>query len=240
MKKICIVLTAIFMLVIWQSVAARPPEKPGNPGVPGLLAEIADLNAEIDELEAIILGLEFAPVPQTGQTECYMPDRTSIPCEDTGQDGEYRHGVPWPNPRFNDNLDGTVTDYLTGLIWLKDAYCFGIGNWSRALSESNGLEDGECGLTDGSSPGDWRLPNRKELFSLTHDEYYGNALPDTAGTGQWSEGDPFNNVRYSYYWSSTTYANDTLYAWYVNMYYGYVDPDTKGSSHYVWPVRGGH
>jgi hypothetical protein len=32
-------------------------------------------------------------------------------------------GVAWPNPRFTDNSDGTVTDNLTGLIWLKNANC---------------------------------------------------------------------------------------------------------------------
>lgn len=28
-------------------------------------------------------------------------------------------------PRFTDNADGTVTDNQAGLIWLKDADCFG-------------------------------------------------------------------------------------------------------------------
>ena len=39
----------------------------------------------------------------------------------TGHDGDYQMGVPWPDPRFTDNEDGTVTDNLTGLIWLEDA-----------------------------------------------------------------------------------------------------------------------
>ncbi len=36
----------------------------------------------------------------------------------------------------------------------------------NALTESNTLNSGECGLTDGSDVGDWRLPNVKELQSL--------------------------------------------------------------------------
>ena len=39
----------------------------------------------------------------------------------TGDDGDLQTGVAWPNPRFKDNLNGTITDNLTGLIWLKDA-----------------------------------------------------------------------------------------------------------------------
>ena len=64
-------------------------------------------------------------------------------------------GVEWPNPRFTDNLDGTATDNLTGLIWLKDANCFGPRTWSDALSVCNGLADGSCWLTDGSDAGDF-------------------------------------------------------------------------------------
>ena len=54
-----------------------------------------------------------ALVPKTGQTTSY----------DTGDDGEYQKGFEWPVPRFTDNENGTVTDNLTGLIWLKNANC---------------------------------------------------------------------------------------------------------------------
>ena len=172
-----------------------------------------------------------AAVEKTGQTTSYA----------TGDDGDLEKGVAWPNPRFTDNGDGTITDNLTGLIWLKDANCFGTRTWNNALSDCNGLADGSCGLTDGSSAGDWRLPNRNELESLFHKGYYNPALPNTAGTGQWSEGDPFSNVLSTYYWSSTTYASETDYAWNVYMYYGYVTSHgSKNVYYYVWPVRGGH
>jgi hypothetical protein len=170
-----------------------------------------------------------ASVPKTGQTTSYA----------TGDDGDLQKGLIWPYPRFTDNADGTVTDNLTNLIWLKDANCFGERTWNNALSDSNGLASGSCGLTDGSGAGDWRLPNRRELFSLMHDDYYNPAVPDTAGTGQWSQGDPFNNVQSSYYWSSTTLATSSGYAWYVRMDIGRVDGSNKASINYVWPVRGG-
>ena len=53
----------------------------------------------------------YAPVEKTGQT-------TSCAA---GDDGALKKGVAWPSPRFTDNADGTVSDNLTGLIWLKQA-----------------------------------------------------------------------------------------------------------------------
>ena len=100
-----------------------------------------------------------APVEKTGQTGCWDASGTSETCAGTGQDGELQKGVSWPDPRFTDNGDGTVTDNLTGLIWLKNANCFGQRTWANALSDCNNLASGSCGLTDGSSAGDWSLPN---------------------------------------------------------------------------------
>ena len=54
-----------------------------------------------------------ARVWQTGVTTSYYG----------GDDGSVQAGVAWPSPRFTDNLDATVTDELTGLMWLKDANC---------------------------------------------------------------------------------------------------------------------
>jgi hypothetical protein len=171
----------------------------------------------------------YAPIPKTGQTTSYIP----------GDDGELLKGVVWPNPRFTDNSDGTITDNLTNLIWLKDANCFGQRTWNNAMSDSNGLADGSCGLTDGSSAGDWRLPNSNELDSLVHKEYYNPVVPNTAGTGQWLEGDPFNNVQSYYYWSSTTRASDSDFAWFVYMGNGGEGFNDKSVGGSVWPVRGG-
>lgn len=170
-----------------------------------------------------------APVPKTGQTTSYA----------TGDDGDLEKGVAWPNPRFTDNGDGTVTDNLTGLIWLKIANCFGTRTWDQALSDCNGLNSGECGLMDGSSAGHWRLPHLFELESLRDMKYQGPCISDTTGTEQWSEGDPFNNVQNNYYWSSTTAVHSSAAAWQVHYYDGIeVVHLTKGEPFYVWPVRG--
>ena len=55
-------------------------------------------------------------LPKTGQTKCYETIGVEIPCAGTGQDGEIQAGVTWPEPRFTDHGDGTVTDNLTGLM----------------------------------------------------------------------------------------------------------------------------
>jgi len=209
----------------------------GNCGTCGNICE----SGEICDNGTCVAIYPPAPVPKTGQTTCYMDNGTEIDCAGTGQDGDHQAGVPWPNPRFTDNGDGTVTDNLTGLIWLKNANCFGTRTWTQALSDCNGLESPSCGLSDNSTAGDWRLPNVKELQSLIDFEYYGPALPNTAGTGKWTEGDSFTGVQSSeYYWSSTTLADYPAIAWYVFMSHGAVVYISKTNSRYVWPVRGGN
>ncbi len=61
---------------------------------------------------------------------------------DTRDDGALQKGVAWPTPRFTDNGNGTVTDKLTGLIWMKNANAFGTKTWAEALNAANGLESG--------------------------------------------------------------------------------------------------
>ena len=110
----------------------------------------------------------LAPVEKTGQITSYSATG--------GEDGDLQKGVKWPKPRFKDNGNGTVTDRLTKLIWLKNANAFGERTWEQALSDANTLASGSAGLTDGSVAGDWRLPNVKELQSLI-DFAYDNPAP---------------------------------------------------------------
>ena len=194
-----------------------------------------------------------ALVGKTGQTTCYDSTGIVIPCSGTGQDGDHQAGVSWPNPRFTDNLDGTVTDNLTGLMWLKNANCIqssypefdtdntngdGGVTWQHALDFVSGINTGTYSNCGGGHT-DCRLPNRFELESLLDLKYVYSPLPNTAGTGKWEEGDPFSNVQSSYYWSATTHASITYYAWIISMGYGHVLNDNKSNLSYVWPVRAG-
>lgn len=149
-----------------------------------------------------------------------------------GDDGDLQQGVSWPVPRFTDNSDGTITDNLTGLIWLKDANCPDISpnTWIEALAAVSNLADGVCGLGDDSAANDWRLPNRNELQSLLDLGQLSPALPS---------GHPFVNFQASYYWSSTSheYEPGVFFAWLVNFDRGVVD--FGGFGDYVIAVRGG-
>jgi hypothetical protein len=180
-------------------------------------------------IDGTYTGGSSVAVVKTGQTTSSA----------TGDDGDLETGATWPNPRFTDNSNGTVTDNLTNLIWLKNANCFGLRTWTDALSDANSLANGSCSLTDSSSAGDWRLPNVNELQSLIAWQYSSPALSNAVGTAQWTEGNAFSGVQTYYYWSSTAHANNASYAWYVGLSSGYVGNYGKTNSNYVWPVRGG-
>ena len=173
-----------------------------------------------------------APIAKTGQTGCWGYGVTYFPpidCAGSGQDGEYQKGAA-ANPRFTDVGDGTVKDNLTGLVWLRDANCFGALNWFDSLDSANTLASGACGLSDGSAPGNWRLPNLKEFQSLLD---YGQSAPALP------PGHPFVNVQTYAYWSSTTVQNYPDIAWFVRLFFGYVFYDDKLASGFAWAVRDG-
>lgn len=202
---------------------------------------------------ALVTHAATVQLPRTGQNTCYNASGAVIDCANTGQDGDKQTGVVWPSPRFTDNKNGTVTDNLTGLIWLKDANCTdtvggivrtnGLLDWQPALTWSNNLANGKCGLSDNSVAGDWRLPNINELRSLVD---YSRHDPDLPG------GHPFSNVQPTWYWSSTTNPVYTSGAFTVGLSRGSIHVDKKlysapgssrvgnkaGSSLGVWPVRG--
>ena len=135
----------------------------------------------------------------------------------------------------------TVTDNLTGLVWAKNANLMvtrdpsfdaddtandGKVTWQHALDYVAKLNSENY-----LNHTDWRLPNRRELRSLADYELFQPALP---------LGHPFTQVQSGFYWSSTSYAYDTSYAWVVFMYCGVVRPsDNTDFGYYVWPVRSG-
>jgi len=181
---------------------------------------------------------------RTGQTLCYDPACTVAPCDQvdcagTGEDGELQTGVT-VLPRFTDNSDGTVTDRLTGLVWLQEWSCFSFfaddftgtnqRTWEAALAAADQLASGYCGLTDGSVAGNWRLPNIRELQSLIDYSQFNPTLPP---------GHPFIHAWSTYTWSSTTHAYYTHRAWHVSFFSGEVIYSDKSSSCYVRAVRRG-
>ena len=224
----------------------------------GIVSGDSDLVADNIKKDVEIFGVtgtfEMALVPKTGQTTCYDASYNEGDCSESGQDGEYKKGIASPNPRFTANgdnngdgdcsdsgetCDGTVTDNLTGLIWLKNANCAdGKRNWVTALSDVKQLNtDGkmngnDCGDTSnsGSHQTDWRLPNIKELQSLIDYGQSNPALPSAH---------PFTDVQSNNYWSSTTQLGRTKRGWYAPLSDGDVRYGNKTSRYYVWAVRGG-
>jgi len=170
-------------------------------------------------------------LPQSGQMQCYDTTDTEIPCAGSGQDGDIRAGVAWPEPRFTVSGD-CVTDNLTGLMWVKSPDSI-TRQWDIALSYANNLV--LCGYDD------WRLPNINELRSLVHSGYNEESCGGVPCVylSDWLNSKGFSNVQSTFYWSSTTFAYYLTDAWEVNMRYGIVAYFYKSESEYVWPVRGG-
>lgn len=141
--------------------------------------------------------------------------------------------------RWCDQGNGTVMDMTTGLVWLRDANCAatvlgvdktGSLHWDEARLWSAGLANGICGLTDGSTTGDWRLPTRNELFGIVS-----GTEPVSSSTQI-----DFANLQADSYWTGTTSVADT-YARSINMATGIVGTYASKSSSFLFvlPVRNG-
>ena len=172
-------------------------------------------------------------LPKTGQTTCYGRAGNVIECTGTGQDGDIQAGVAWPEPRFHDNEDGTITDQLTGLMWLKDASCFNTQLWENALDTvaDFNINPGDHNCQEYTALySDWHLSNVNELESLLNKE---------RDTDLWLNSHGFTGVRYNWYWTSTTDFSQFNTAIAIHMGYGAMSQHFKASSccTSVWPVR---
>ena len=135
-------------------------------------------------------------------------------------------GLPPPVVRFADNFDGTITDTVNQLVWQKctlgetwdGSTCTGsalIYTWQDALFQ--------CDLT----PGGWRLPNINELdtiLDVTKPQLIDTTLFQAVPSGQ--------------YWSSTTTAYNSQYAWKVLFANGSMNSSIKSDNLYARCVTG--
>jgi hypothetical protein len=143
--------------------------------------------------------------------------------------------------------NGTVTDTSTGLIWLRDVDCLEGSDFGGANDAASQLADGECDLTDGSRPGDWRLPTRQEWETVIEQAVANDCdlpyFPDRFGLGCCGVDDcAFIGVGTGLHWSSTSNASSPLAAWAADLGGGLVVSDLPKSATDVriWPIRGGH
>jgi hypothetical protein len=160
----------------------------------------------------------------TGQSECFDATGRPVGCLSSGQDGEFRTGLPWPVPRFELLENEQVLDRLTGLVWPRVA---SLGDfpmsWPEALSAVKLMNE-----ENAFGHADWRLPNRRELSSLVSYSHHRPALP---------AGHPFT-VSQTWYWTSTTAVIAPDCAWRVHLEGGRMFYGDKTRDAMVWPVRG--
>lgn len=160
----------------------------------------------------------------TGQRLCFDAAGRPVDCVGSGQDGEFRSGQPWPEPRFKAMGEGLAQDRLTGLVWPRLA---SVGDfpmtWAEALAAV-----AEMNRENAFGHADWRLPNRRELLSVVSHDHHRPALP---------AGHPFT-VQQTWYWTSTTASRAPAYAWRVHLEGGRMFYGDKTRDAMVWPVRG--
>jgi hypothetical protein len=162
---------------------------------------------------------------ETDQTDCFDESGKAMNCLNTGQDGAVKQGRRIEGSARFRVLDDIVQDKSTGLVWHKDADLAGFPlTWKEAFEFIQ-----EINASRLSGVNAWRLPARKELFSLVSHQFVNPALP---------EGHPFINVFHGYYWTRTESARLLNQAWYVHLGGGKVYRGMKHGSYMVWPVSG--
>ena len=125
--------------------------------------------------------------------------------------------------RFQTSKD-TVLDTGTGLMWTRDAAPAEFPlSWGEALAFIR-----EMNASRFAGHADWKLPHRRELFSLVSHEAINPSLPPDH---------PFENVFHGYYWTSTTCARLPDQAWYIHLGGARVFKGMKQNAYMVWPVR---
>ena len=170
---------------------------------------------------------------QTGQKACLDGYNRGIECSGSGQDGDIRAGIPWPDNRFTDLENGTIQDEATGLVWLKDMECLGVNTWEDAINSVSSLnaspENFSCADYDGSLSG-WRLPNANELKSILVYLFDENSM--------WLEKEGFVRTQEKY-WTSTTDTSNSDLAFLVNTSQGHIYSYFKTSAYGTWAVHTG-
>lgn len=240
----------------WELLAARGADGATGAQGPQGPAGPAGLNGSDGSNGATGATGPVGPVGPVGPTGAPGPVGPVGPTGPTGPAGPPGTATR-PDPPCYDNVNryvdcgnGTVTDTVTGLIWLKHVNCLGSLNpYSQANQAAASLADGQCNLTDGSSPGDWRLPTKAEwqatVAAAVALQCSLPALTNTPGTGCFGNGPnafvaaPIDFIQVRHF-SSTANEVFPSRVWVIDVSSGTLSFDGfKSTSHRAWPVRGG-
>jgi Protein of unknown function (DUF1566) len=197
------------------------------------------LNIEVKDIGFFLVLFIILPIPgvaaelpRTGQRTCFDQYGGSIDHTDSGQDGDLQNGRKWPEPRFIDNGDGTVTDHLTDLMWMHDGQCLGEISWPAAMTSGELLNAQKepsskaCDLKAEYS--DWFLPDIRQLETLFNGEepYLHNWL------NSWG----FKHIQSDRYWSTTISPNPYT-AWIFRFDSGVAEQAARVESAFVLLAR---
>ncbi len=167
-------------------------------------------------------------IPRTGQTISYA----------SFDDAELSYGKAWPAPRFSQLADTSIQDNLTGFIWAPNGNLMaardpsfdtdgspgdGAVTWSHALDYIDKLNSENY-----LGHNDWRLPNRREMHSLTN---YGT------DTISWLQTFGFTDLMGAAYKTSTDCGDSGSYCM-VEFWNGRERDNSKSTPEYLFPVRG--
>ena len=152
-----------------------------------------------------------------------------------------------PTAQFTLHDDGTATDTATGLMWMRcslgqtwdGSTCSGTTTtytWQQALEVTQDINSGTSNADNDNATGfaghtDWRLPNKNELESIVEQRCWSPAInvgvfPNTPSSWSW-------------FWSSSPYADFTNSASGVHFFSGVVGWGYKGDGGLVRLVRAG-
>lgn len=138
----------------------------------------------VHQLQSQSIKKVLDKLPDTGQSKSYT--------DTLGEDSDYTINAP----ELIDNLDGTITDKITGLMWQKVD--------GGEMTHSSALQYADS-LTLGSFT-DWRLPIAFEIYSIQNLQVNNPALNTTY----------FTKSNAEYWWTSDLQVNDNSRVWVSN------------------------
>ncbi|WP_027185597.1 DUF1566 domain-containing protein [Desulfovibrio inopinatus] len=158
-------------------------------------------------------------LPDTGVTKFYGSNTWEIdkPYDGApyyGQDAQFNPASQQMS--YTDNGDGTVTDNLTGLMWMQ-ADDGEEHIWAEAVAD--------CKYLTLSGYSDWRLPSLHELFGIVDKGKSNPAI------------NPLFTTNFSMYWTSDTDASYNDRAWFILFYGGITLSGSKYDAHGVRCTR---